>query len=249
MHWYDKNGNARYDANLKTAKSEGLLPSVTSIDKVIANYGLEQYKIRQMFNAAQTVHRDGESDYEYYRKVKRQADKHARDAAKLGTVVHHLIERYLFGRPLFFHGMRSDVWQIFEMARRWIDDNIEHVVSVEDVLVAEDYAGKADCIAWLHDGYRYIIDWKTTDPAGKLKKDGQPKKGRMFYDSHCRQLAALAAAHGTDKVMNVVVSTNTDVPGVWTKVWNAEEQYKALKEFHHAKALWYSINGMVHETV
>lgn len=245
MHWYDRNGTPRYDADMRTARKEGLLPSVTSIDKVIASPGLESYKLKQMFDAAQLIQRNGESDKDYYQKVKRQADRHSRDAAKLGTVIHHLIERYLSGKPLFFTGQRSDVWKIFSYAKDWIDEHVVDVIAVEEVLVGDTYAGKADCIAILINGEYYIIDWKTTDPAGKLKKDGQPKKGKLFYPSHIRQLAALQACMDTATygVMNVVVSTNTDIPGVWVKEWTNEEIFKGLCEFSLANELWYSVNN------
>jgi hypothetical protein len=246
MHWYNKKGEPRYDADMRTARKERLLPSVTSLLGVIASYGLEQYKLRQMFDAGRCIDYAGESDWDYYKRVKREADKHRRDSAKLGTVVHHLIERYLMGRLLFYRGPRKDVWQIVEQAKQWIEDNIVKVIGVEEILVGDGYAGKADCVAQLVDGETYIIDWKTTDPAGKIKIGGQPKKGKLFYDDHVRQLAALNAAmrkYVPAKTMNVVISTNPDIPGVWTKTWTQEEMEKGLKEFDLAKQLWYSVNN------
>jgi hypothetical protein len=171
-----------------------------------------------MFEAAK------ETD-DYYEALK-LSRKHSRDAAKLGTVIHHLIDRYISGKPLFFKGQRSDVWRIFEQARDWIDKNVKRVIAAEIILKTDTYAGKADAIVELEDGI-YIVDWKTTDPAGKLKKDGTPGKGKMAYPSHCRQLAALkniwVQNDEPDKAMNVYISTNIDLPGVWPHVWSDKE--------------------------
>lgn len=243
MHWYDKHGNPRYDADMRTARKEGLLPSVTSIDNVIAAPGIEEYKIKQMFIAAQDVpmERDEPSRL-YYNRVKAASKQHARNAAKLGTVIHRLIERYLTGKPLFFKGQRKDVWSIFDIAKRWIDENITEIEEVESVVVAPAYAGKADCICKVN-GKPAIIDWKTTDPDGKLKKDGQPGKNKMFYPSHIRQLAALSCSRHKYELINVAISTNINIPGVWVKRWTREEKEKGLCEFHYALRLWYSINN------
>jgi hypothetical protein len=124
------------------------------------------------------------------------------------------------------------VWRIFTQARDWIDENVKRVIAAEIILKTNTYAGKADAIVELEDGI-YIVDWKTTDPAGKLKKDGTPGKGKMAYASHCRQLAALdntfvysQELHYDDEptgAMNVYISTNVDLPGVWPHVWSDKE--------------------------
>ena len=246
MHWYTRDGNAAYSATLKEARKEGLLPSVTSVDSVISNPGLDQYKLRQMFKAAQEI-----DDYDEALKLSR---KHGRDAAKLGTVVHHLIDRYISGKPLFFKGQRGDVWRIFEQARDWIDKNVKRVIAAEIILLTNEYAGKADAIVELEDGI-YIIDWKTTDPAGKLKKDGTPGKNKMAYPSHCRQLAALNNTFGhsqvaihyddiPDKTMNVYISTNVDIPGVWAHKWSKEEDSRGLAMFEAALKIFQYEKGL-----
>lgn len=244
-HWYARDGQPRYDAGLRVARKERLLPSVTTIENVIASPGLENYKLQQLLMSAQTLTRlPDEADSQYMARVRADADRHRKDAAKLGTVVHHLIERYLAGRDLFFVGERRDVWKIFEQARRWIDENIQEVYATECILTDTLYAGKADAIVRMN-GATYIMDWKTTDPAGKLKKNGEPGKGKMAYPSHCRQLAALKAAYEIDpcaRVMNVYISTNPDIPGVWGHEWSKEEVAKGYAEFMHAVGLWYSLN-------
>ena len=252
-HWYTVLGEMRYDAGLRDARRDHLLPSITTIDKVIANPGLDVYKQRQVLMSSLTMIRgENESDDDFIRRVMDDSRQHARKASQLGSVVHKLIERYIMGKPLFFHGQREDVWKIFKPVRDWIDANIMLLdygfmtnYGAEVVLVNHlGYAGKADYYGKLKNGRNVIIDWKTTFiKPGDIKKDGDLRKSK-YYSSWTRQLAALKECNDSiDTVMNVVISTNPETLGVWVKEWSEEETSKAFKVFLSAFYIWQDLNN------
>ena len=239
-HFYTKDGQTAYGARLKEAREMGYLPSVTTIDKVIANEGLEQWKIRQGILAALTMPKDdNEPDADYIARILDDSRQQARKAAKLGSVIHKLAERYISGKPLFFKGMRSDVWTLFEPLRKWIVDcGLKGVAEV--VLIGDGYAGKADYTDW-----GIIADYKTTFmTADNVKKDGTIKKAKI-YDSWGRQLAALqATSRELRDCVSVIISTNVDYPGVWFYYWSQLELDKHYEVFKSALNIYRITKGL-----
>lgn len=259
MHFYNDFGEPCYDVGLREARKRGLYPSVTTIDKIIANDGLEIWKQSQILEASLTLTQyENEPDYEFIKRIKTDSKEHGRKAARLGTVIHKLAERYIMGKPLFFRGQRSDVWDIFEPLRDWIDSNITiprdilfAKVGAEVVLVNESlgYAGKADFVGTylmpVIESKDIILDFKTTSlKPSDIKKDNDLKKAKL-YPSWCRQLTALDKCTDNDNVlMSVVVSTNPDFPGVWTYVWTDEEVEQAWIQFQGALMVFKSIKRL-----
>lgn len=259
-HWYCKDGTTAYGATLKEAREMGYLPSVTTIDKVIVNEGLEIWKIRQAVMSALTLDRkvdckikdwDGfypvdekdlcvESDADYIARILDDSRQQARKAAKLGSVIHKLAERYISDKPLFFKGLRSDVWTLFEPVKEWIN-SADLKGDAEIVLIGDGYAGKADYA----DDY-VIADFKTTFMiADNVKKDGTIKKAKI-YDSWGRQLAALqmATERGYRDCVSVIISTNVDYPGVWFYYWSQLELDKHYEVFKSALNIYRITKGL-----
>jgi hypothetical protein len=243
-HWYRKDGTTAYGATLKEARENGYLPSVTTVDKVIANEGLEQWKIRQAIMSALTLERvndifEYEADADYINRILTDSRQQARKAAKLGNVIHKLAERYISGKPLFFKGVRNDVWTLFKPLQNWID-HLGLNGEAETVLVGDGYAGKADYI-----DYDVIVDFKTTTVAPcDIKKDGTIKKAKI-YDSWGRQLAALRATSRTQlDCVSVIISTNITYPGVWCYYWTQEELDKHLQVFQAALKIYRMQKGL-----
>ena len=258
-HWYDKEGNQHYGATLKEARKNGYLPSITTVDKIIANEGLEIWKVNQAIMSALTLERfialdprlakrDGydayESDEDYIKRIKSDSMAQARKAARMGNVLHKMAERYASNKPLFFHGQREDVWNCFEPVKEWIDNNLTEGFP-EKVLVGEGYAGKCDFLGW---GWcnltPILLDYKSTfiKPTD-IKKDGTIKKAKI-YDSWGRQLAALNKVANADIVMSVIISTNPDFTGVWTYEWSSEELDRAWLQLESAVKIYRSIKRL-----
>lgn len=250
-HWYGQDGKPHYGASLKEARESGYLPSITEVDKVIANPGLEQWKIRQAVMSALTLERkikfvdNGwygflESDADYINRILDDSRQQSRKAAKLGTVIHKLAERYISGKPLFYHGLREDVWTLFEPLRVWLEER-RLCGYAELILTSDYYAGKADYI-----DTGMIIDFKTTfmTPAD-VKKDGTIKKAKI-YDSWGRQLSALqATSRGLRDCVSVVISTNKDFPGVWCYYWPQLELDKHYEVFKSALNIYRIQKGLI----
>ena len=253
-HWYNSIGEPCYNAGLREARKQGYLPSVTTIDKIISNPGLDTWKQNVIIETCIANPFKGEiDDKEYIDWIKKEAFRDSRQKAKLGTVVHHLAERYIQGKPLFFQGARSDVWEIFQPLKDWIDINlmepkkgVSSSEGCEIVLVNENfgYAGKADLLTNDTLGNLTLLDYKTTFLTEKdIKKDGTLKKVKI-YPSWGRQLAALNEVAKAERVLSVVISTNKDFLGVWIVEWTQKELDKYFEEFHHALILYRLINKL-----
>jgi hypothetical protein len=207
---------------------------------VIANEGLEQWKIRQGILAALTMPKNSnESDADYMARILDDSRQQAKKAAKLGSVIHKLAERTIKGKPLFFKGLRSDVWQLFEPLQKWIDDKGLRG-KAEKILTSDYYGGKTDYI-----DADIIIDYKSTFmTAADVKKDGTIKKAKI-YDSWGRQLAALQATSRNHRdCVSVVISTNKDFPGVWCYYWSQLELDKHYEVFKSALNIYRITKGL-----
>lgn len=251
-HWYNAFGESRYDAGLREARKLGLLPSVTTVDKIIANEGLQAWKENQVLEASLTLTRnEGERDKDFITRIKIDSKEQARKAARLGNIIHKLAERYIMGKPLFFHGKREDVWQMFEPLRNWIDENIMRPdfgfmsnEGAEVVIVNEvnGYAGKADFKGRHISGKKIILDFKSTFvKPSDIKKNGEIGK-KKIYPSWGRQLAALSTTE--PMILSVIVSTNIHCLGVWIYAWSEEELGKAWIEFKAALTIFRSVKNL-----
>ncbi len=90
------------------------------------------------------------------------ADKKMERACNRGNIIHKMAEDYLttgkFEAPDIYHGM------LFNPVKKWLDENVLEVVSVEDVLFSKrlKIAGRCDLIAITKIGLQ-IIDFKTAE--------------------------------------------------------------------------------------
>lgn len=251
-HWYNTFGENRYGASLTDARTLRYLPSVTTVDKVIANPGLDIWKQNIILQTAMKTPQGNLEDSDYISWVKNEAFAESKRSAKFGNVIHKMAERYVTGKPLFFHGQNEKVWTCFEPLRNWIDENLaepkgtisqEYGAEVVLVNVFNGYAGKADFFGHSVDGRKILADYKTTNMTARdIKKDGNIRKSKI-YDSWGRQLAALRMAaipDSPDKVVSVIISSNADFPGVWVYEWSNDELNKSWIEFKAALEIFKS---------
>src|SRR6478736_6612631 len=94
-HFYTKDGQPAHDADLRRARKEFLLRSVTSIDKAMfPNPALDNYKQEQMAKAAFYNQRQPHEEYEDYAKRLDELSKEHRDkAAGFGTELHDAVDK------------------------------------------------------------------------------------------------------------------------------------------------------------
>jgi hypothetical protein len=123
------------------------------------------------------------------------------------------------------------------------------------VNLREGYGGRADRIATLMDGRTVVVDdFKTTFIKAKYAYNARGElKDPPFkaWDDWPRQLAAYLEAwklmleEGPGikqdlrfRIRSVVISTNPEIPGCWTKDWTEEETAQALDVFRSVHAAY-----------
>lgn len=238
-HWYKKTGEPFYEieskskpgtmrpVTLRDAKKLDLVPSVTTITRIVSSPGLDQWKQRQVLMAALTLPKiDGESDNDYISRILADAQEQARKAAEKGTSIHGAIEKFLrkeFVDPEY----KPYIMPVLdEMERRgWlVGVQVEH--SFAHPL---GFGGKTD--------FRNNIvlsDFKTKEFTDTSKQ--------LAWPEHCWQLSAyrfgLQAQHL--ECYNVFISTNK--PGLFHfHKWPEEEIEKGLQVFLSMLDLWKKI--------
>ena len=107
-HWYETDGRPRYTVTakdgsqrpttLRDARKMGLVPSVTTILKIMAKPGLEAWKLEQMLLAALTLPRqENEPEKHFIDRIVADSKEHAKQAAEVGTLVHESVESWYGG--------------------------------------------------------------------------------------------------------------------------------------------------------
>jgi len=211
-HWYHVDGRPCYELpkkdgsgtktpTLADARKLSLLPSVTTILKILAKPALERWKIEQAVLAVSTSPRlPGEGDDAFIDRIlntERVQDQERDAAAKRGTDIHNALEALAEGQGID-DGIAPWVLPAWNHIRTFGDNYKSEVV-----LVGNGYAGKSDLIMdSLDPEYEIVVDYKTTK---KL-----PEKAS--WTEHRLQLAAYAKAQfsKTGKKMltyNLYVST------------------------------------------
>ena len=100
---------------------------------------------------------------------KEKADKITHKAAKRGTSVHHIIEKYLRGDENYLEGAMSDNKELVFAGLSQIDERIDNIRGIELGMWSDDLkiAGTTDLVAD-YEGELAVIDWKT---ATYIKKE------------------------------------------------------------------------------
>jgi hypothetical protein len=212
-HWYFQDGRPCYELpkkdgsgmknpTLADARKLFLLPSVTTVQKVISKPELEKWKIMQAVQAVLTSPRlEGEGEDAFIDRVLNKEGQHDQErdlAAARGTAMHNAMEALAIGGP------------VDPELLPWVTPAWAHVsflgvnYTSEKILIGRGYAGKTDLI--MDDPnpeIEWLIDYKTTK---KL-----PEKAS--WEDHRVQLAAYAQARSLEsqrpriKTANLYIST------------------------------------------
>lgn len=248
VHWYDKQGLPVWSITGKNGKERspytkealamGCVPGVTAICKQAWSFGLQNYFVEQGIWAALTLPRvNGESDEDYFARIKEDSKTHARQRADQGSELHKAIDQYVLGQPYdkrweqHIHALR----QALTMHGYNLEDGKPQVT-----FATPTYGGTADLV--FPDA---IWDWKTKD-----KLDGKKK---LAYDDHGMQLTAYdrgiisenlnaGSGHSGRKLFNVFVGCED--AKVQVHEWNDEADIKRFwMKFSHLCAFWWADNG------
>lgn len=171
-HWYTASGEACYTqiakstgqprpTTLADARKQNLLPSVTTVLKLLNKPALTDWLIEQACLAVLTTPRSAEEPLDAFVErvlhVEKVQDQESQKARDLGTDIHAALEARFTGA------------QLDETLLPWIQPAYEAVikqcptvVATEVVLVGNGYAGKCDLIAQDEQCWEWIFDFKTT---------------------------------------------------------------------------------------
>lgn len=196
-HWYWPDGRPAYEiakkdgsgvrpTTLADARKLNLLPSVTTILRILDKPALTDWKIEQAVLAAMTTPRiDREADDAFVYRVlhrERQQDREGQIARDRGTEIHAAIETILL----------NPTTAVSPKLAPWILPALDavlgrgKVLDVECCVIGDGYAGKLDLAQEAPDTI-WLWDWKTA------KKLPDPKKGGAWPE-HVLQLSAYARA-------------------------------------------------------
>ena len=190
VHWYRKDGGPQYTVKakdgsdrpttLRDARKMDLVPSVTTILKIAAKPGLEQWKLEQMLLAAMTLpRREQEDEKAYIARIVADSKESGKRAADAGTRIHEEIEGHFAGKKSQY-GLKVEeaLFDHFKLHpdQPWL---VEHSFAS-----ALGYGGKVDlyCKPDEYAKYGLVADVKTKDFGPDDKVDA--------YDEHLMQLAA-----------------------------------------------------------
>ena len=113
-HWYTRDGIPRYtvigkngkerNTTLRDARTENLVPSVTTILNVMAKPALMQWLQKQVLMAALTLpRRDSEPEDDYIARIMDDSKEQGRAAADAGTHIHASIQGFYEGEVITRH--------------------------------------------------------------------------------------------------------------------------------------------------
>jgi hypothetical protein len=191
---------------LADARKLGLVPSVTTILKVLAKPGLETWKQEQAILAALTTPRNNGEELDAFinrvLNVECQQDQEAQRAAERGTEIHQAIGEWFMGNepdPV----MRLWVRPVFECVR-----SLGEFVSCEKSLASEGYAGTIDLIQSTDPHDFLITDFKTTKKLPDPTKPNWPEK-RLQCAAYANLLKNVldTGKNYTIRTQNVYIST------------------------------------------
>ena len=236
-HWYDKNGNPAYEVpyadpkkgmratTLRDARKLDLWPSVTTIQKMLAQPGLERWKQNQILLAALTLPSvEGETAKEFEARIWEDANEHGRQARERGTAIHAAVQSWY--DSVFLRA--AEYQEICKAAGVAIAERFGNPDwgCEESFYHPLGYGGKVDINA-----IGYVGDFKTKE----FDKDNLPKA----YSENGMQLAAYREGLKMPDAVcfNCFISTNN--PGlVHIHIWDEAEISDEWNVFRNLLEIW-----------
>lgn len=220
-------GSGDTPTTIRHARKHLLLPSVTTILKILEKPALTAWKIEQAVNAVLTSPRVADEPLDaFVSRVlgrDREQEQEMQKARDLGTDIHDALENMVSGKTMLVmpDAMQKPVEAAYAECRKF-----GRCVWAEKVLTGTGYAGRADCL-FEDENAVTLVDFKTTK---KLPK--------ASYDEHKLQLSAYAKTLGNTgnkliRTANIYISTSepwlvsVDVHSNWEEAY--ENGFKPLQ--------------------
>jgi len=241
-HWYTKDGqpmhrlpkssgNGDRDVTIKDARRLHLLPSVTSILKMLAAPGLETWRQNQVILAGLRCPKTPEESEEYYcKRVHAAAFEQVDEAADLGSKIHGALESVMAGKTY-----APELAVYVNPVVAWKKQTGIVIVEREIRLVnaANGFAGTSDVMFRYGENGIGILDYKT-----KKTEPGKPVKA---FEDQALQLAAYAATYwgveNLDRVLAANIFVSRTEPGR-IEVIKHTNMLRHWQAFQLVAALW-----------
>lgn len=231
-HWYcGKTGEPRYtvigkngkerNTNVRDAREQNLVPSVTTINSMLSKSGLDTWKQTQVLYAAVEYPRwDGEDEKEWVSRILELAKTKSREAAERGTKIHDILDSYfscvyLPEWPTYITRVQAHLDSTFGK-RLWLSE--------KSFCHPEGYGGKCDLYSKpdpINNLPGIVIDFKTTEKS--------PGEQTPYYE-YTLQLAAYREALCPGAVCaNVYINGDTDEVAI--KIHNEQDLRDGFEAF------------------
>jgi len=243
VHWYKQDGGPMYTVKakdgsdrpttLRDARKHDLVPSVSTILKVVAKPGLEAWKQEQMLLAALTLPQTAnESEKEFIARIVADSKETGKQAAERGTRIHESIEKWYSGNKDVAHESIARAFEekVFEHFGTHPFQEWKTEISFASNL---GYGGKVDlhCNPDATAPVGIVIDAKTKEFGPDDKVDA--------YEEHLMQLAAYRHGLGLPHARCANVFASVTYPGLIKVVeWPEEELRKGWEMFQALLRFW-----------
>jgi len=237
-HWYTRDGKPVYTVigkngqeratTLRDARTNGYVPSVTTVLQCAAKPGLERWKAEQVLLAGLTLPRlPDEDEKSWMARVWEDSKQQAQKAAERGTVIHGAIERRLRGESV-----EDDLKPYADAALDCIEAKYGQMPWSPEKSFASPlgYGGKVD----LH-APGLVLDFKT--------KDGDVSDVKCYQDHHM-QCAAYAAGLGMVVAECGIVFVSRTQPQASLVLHSPDETMRGLAMFKALLDYWYAQTGL-----
>jgi hypothetical protein len=235
-HWYTRDGIPRYtvigkngkerNTTLRDARTESLVPSVTTVLNVMAKPALIQWLQKQVLMAALTLPRiNDEPEDDYIARIMTDSKEQGRKAADDGTAIHASIQGFYEGTVSTQHEehVKATVAALYAAfgQQPWIAERpFGH---------SHGFGGKCDLHSTVGDGI--VADVKTKEFSDPDKVD--------LYDDHLMQLAAYRVGLGIPAARCANVFVSRSVPGlVVVKEWDEKDLKRGWAMFCALLQFW-----------
>ena len=232
-HWYTRSGAPAYtyqnDAGeekkttLRQARTQNLVPSVTTVIGIADKPGLQHWKALETIRAAQLIQRSHfDDDASHIKSVMWESKRVGKEAADRGTELHAEIERGFKGGPKVaaYCSVMSVLNEIFP-DETWLAE--------EAFCSSLGYGGKIDLCSVAG----VFVDFKTKDNLAEKTVNS------LVYDEHGMQLSAYAQGKNFLNPERLSIFIDRKDPSIVKHyLWPTESHGRHIAMFKHLLSFW-----------
>ena len=242
-HWYTKDGTPAYTTigktgeratTLRDARKLGLLPSTTTIIRILSSAGLDSWKQQQVLLAALTLPRlPDEPEQDWLKRVMQDSRATGSEAASRGTAIHAIIQdyfeqMYMPQKPAYLENIDKALFDAFGNQPFISEKSFGHPLG---------FGGKVDLMAKPINGQGtgFVVDFKT--------KETDLDKVDIYFE-HELQLASYREGLGMPTARCAIVFVNALTNQVRLIEIEQDRLQKGWECFEHLLRVYQIKNGI-----